>query len=397
MAINLNTNYPGKVTVDANNPNGTFKNRTSDILKDGTPFEKAWASDVWGFLSHILSEGGVSPNGAEENETNSQYYDTLAALIGRIGVQWDVEDLQIDYTGNADVNATFKSISLLDDNYIPKFLRNKDLTWTMPTDLEAGTSEKNTTWYDMWLDSDETLILAPRLTGTCDSTVSGFLADSTATFLTDLVHAGDIAQNIATGQITTCLADAAAQGQVAVVDNIFTSGDDYQIIKLSPVGLGANKERIGMVFNNASGNFDNTGYLRPELQKVQRYYENGPYGDDFSTSGTNWTSDEVEVDLFQVLDEAQLPAWKLSNFTAEGSLSIAATTFTLTISGITTIARNQKVGLYHLNAAGNIISFCYAPPSGNTILMSTTGGSVSLLIYKGELNLLSKPTWGTRS
>ncbi len=251
MAKKLEVLYPGKTDVDGNNQFGTFKNRTSDTLKDGTPYEKGWASDVWGFLAHILKKAVVTPSGAEENETVSQYYDALEGLVGRRDVKFESEDLLIDLKTTETVDVNAKRLSLLDSNFIPKFINDLDVTFTMPTDLEAGTSEKPSHNYGLWLDSDENLRLVPDLTGSTDSTVAGFLADSAATLLTDLVKAGDIARNRTTGIKTTISVDAVANGQVAVTDDIFTSGDSYEIIKLSPEGLGANRERVGSAFNDS--------------------------------------------------------------------------------------------------------------------------------------------------
>jgi len=262
MAKDLSALYPGKIDIDGNNPNGTFKNRTSDALKDGTPYEKGWASDVWGFLAHILKKAVISPNGAEENEVNSQYYDALEGLVGRRKVVFETDDLIINAINSTQATASFARLSLLDSNFIPKFLNDKSLTWTMPGDLESGTSEKSSHWYGMWTDSDENLRLVPDLTGMADSTIAGSLADSTAIFLTDLVHDGDIVYNLTQLTKTKASADAAAEGQFTLDDDIFTSGDDYKIVKMSPEGLGENRERVGAASNNGSSDFDNSTYAQ---------------------------------------------------------------------------------------------------------------------------------------
>jgi len=75
---NLSTLYPGKVTVDANNPDGTFKNEvTPGVSNDGTPLEEQWQQDIWGWIAHLLNKVTVAPNGAQENEATSQIYDAL--------------------------------------------------------------------------------------------------------------------------------------------------------------------------------------------------------------------------------------------------------------------------------------------------------------------------------
>ena len=78
---NLSAIYPGKVTIDGNNPDGTFKNETTpDVSDDGTPNDEKWAQDMWGFFAHILNKVSVSPNGVQENEATSQIYDALESV-----------------------------------------------------------------------------------------------------------------------------------------------------------------------------------------------------------------------------------------------------------------------------------------------------------------------------
>ncbi len=340
MAKNLSTLYPGKIDIDANNPNGTFKNRTSDALKDGTPYEKGWGSDVWGFLSHILKKALVSPSGAEENETNSQYYDALEGLVGRRAVKFESEDLIINAINNTQAIASFKRLSLLDSNFIPKFLNDKNLTWNMPADLEAGTSEKASHNYGMWVDSDEVLRFVPDLTGTTDSTVAGSIADSTATWLTDLVHDGDIVYNLTTLQKTKASADAAAEGQFTLEDDIFTSGDSYKIVKMSPEGLGENRERIGAAYNNGSSNFDDSTYT----QIQERKFYSVVAGDfTITSSGTGWATVDSIAEPYQVNDWTGLGVWKLF-FAFHGTTTAVVANPTITLSGITAkTGVNQQV------------------------------------------------------
>jgi len=104
MAKILKDEYPGKVVIDANNPNGTFKNRTDDILKDGTPLEKAWTSDIWGFFSHLLNLASVVADGSEENEAASQY---MAAFLNIFYTQAQVDtEIDNDISTHAAVTST---------------------------------------------------------------------------------------------------------------------------------------------------------------------------------------------------------------------------------------------------------------------------------------------------
>lgn len=385
MAKKLEVLYPGKTDVDANNQFGTFKNRTSDALKDGTPYEKGWASDVWGFLSHILKKAVVIPSGAEENETNSQYYDALEGLFGRRAVKFESEDLIINVQSNTTVDVDAKRLSLLDSNFIPKFLNDLDLTFTMPTDLEAGTSEKASHWYGIWIDSDLNQRLVPDLTGSADSTVGGFLADSTATLLTDLVHAGDIVYNLTDLTQTTVSADAVAEGQVALTDDIFTSGEDYKIVKMSPDGLGANRERIGAAYNNSGSNLDNSTYT--QIQEKKFYSEAA--GDFTVTGPTGWATAQALLTPYQTNDWTGEGLWWL-NFDINGNFTSGAVA-DINISGI--IFSPQRAAITFSNVTG----------SEDTIIANTVASSGDLVArfatattgaaYSGNVALTSKPTF----
>lgn len=340
MAINLNTSYPGKVTVDGNNPNGTFKNRTSDVLKDGTPYEKKWSSDVWGFLSHILGLASVSPSGAEENETNSQYYDALDGLLGRRKVEFETSrDLVFNFDNSTQATATFSRMSLLDSDFIPKFLTDKSLTWDIESAgvLEPGTSEKASHIYGCWVDSDENLVMAPDLTGTADSFISGKLADSAATFLTDLVHAGDIVYNLDDLTKTTAASDSVAEGLVVLNDNIFPLGsENYKIVKMSPVGLGDNRERLGSVSNNSGSDLDDSFYT--QIQK-EKDYTGGEPGDgkefDVTSDPAITSLTRAKAYIRQTNDWTGKGTWKINFNVAFNVASAARTRCIMTILGVT--------------------------------------------------------------
>jgi len=98
MAHILKDIYPGLVTIDENNPDGTFKNRTNGILKDGTPFERRWASDLWGFATHLLNKALIIPDGSEENINNSQIFDAIQYLIALYNDLYLKEYIPPDFT-----------------------------------------------------------------------------------------------------------------------------------------------------------------------------------------------------------------------------------------------------------------------------------------------------------
>ena len=384
MARKLEVLYPGKTVVDVNNQFGTFKNRTSDILKDGTPYERGWATDVWGFLAHILNKAGIIPDSNEENETDSQYYDALEGLVGRRAVDFETKDLIINVQSVATVDADAKRISLLDSDYIPKYLDDFDQTWTMPTDLESGVSEEASTTYGLWVDSDLNLRLVGDIESVTDGTTAGKLVDSAAIFLTKLVHAGDIAYNLTTKQKTTVSVDATLEGEVSVVDDIFVSGDDYKTVKMSPEGLGENRERLGSAFNNSGSDFDDSHYT--QIQENKSYSE----ADNDFTIGTI-TPLFSEITVYQVNDWAGKGSWKIAG-SAYGTISTAARTgVTVAISGVIS-SNNQGISATSNGSAAYIQLAQFSNASGN---MDIQHANISTSNYRFgfESKVTKKPTF----
>jgi len=92
----LSTIYPGKIIIDANNPDGTFKNEvTPGVSGDGTPLEEQWQQDAWGWVAHLLNKVSVSPNGAQENELNSQIYDAIETAVRNLFLIYDAANTYI--------------------------------------------------------------------------------------------------------------------------------------------------------------------------------------------------------------------------------------------------------------------------------------------------------------
>lgn len=86
MAINPSTKYPTQViTSDPDWPYAKAKNETALGLKNGTPLEEAWVSDVWGFLQSLLVRAGITPDGNADRVGASQYMDALDQRFGMTG------------------------------------------------------------------------------------------------------------------------------------------------------------------------------------------------------------------------------------------------------------------------------------------------------------------------
>lgn len=81
MALNLTTQYPGKIdTTDANYPYGKAQNITTPGDGTGTPWEAALLNDVFGFQQALLKSAGIVPSGAADKVTASQYLQALTEI-----------------------------------------------------------------------------------------------------------------------------------------------------------------------------------------------------------------------------------------------------------------------------------------------------------------------------
>ena len=74
-----------------------------------------------------------------------------------------------------------------------------DETYDIGTDLMSGTSEKASTWYQIWLSATDagviTRMLVPDIASTADGNTANKLIDSAADFVTDKIAVGDILYN----------------------------------------------------------------------------------------------------------------------------------------------------------------------------------------------------------
>lgn len=233
-------------------------------------------------LEHIMLQGvTVDLNGQDlllgENQRGElKYSGNVSIMSGTIQLidvdlsyeEFRTENLKIDVATTSTISVSADSISFFNKSTIPTKIFNVAETFNMATDLMTGTTEKNDAVYWAWLDSYKNRRLVPDLEGTADGTTPGFLDDSTNTLFGDLATAGDIIYNTTTGQQTRITTTPTANGQdIAVDDDIFTSGDSYIVRILSPEGLGSVRARLGYGVNNPSGNLDDSYYTHAQKKK----------------------------------------------------------------------------------------------------------------------------------
>lgn len=78
-----------RVVIDVNNPNGTFKDETSEGALDGTPLRDLWGSDMWSILERLMAEAGITHNEFPDSQVYCQRYDALIKVIRSVALSWE--------------------------------------------------------------------------------------------------------------------------------------------------------------------------------------------------------------------------------------------------------------------------------------------------------------------
>lgn len=82
MALIPSTTYSGQVDVDATHyPLGKARNISIAGANDGTPLEKNWVNDWWGFQQALLAAASITPSGDADMADASQALQAIQALI----------------------------------------------------------------------------------------------------------------------------------------------------------------------------------------------------------------------------------------------------------------------------------------------------------------------------
>ncbi len=187
----------------------------------------------------------------------------------RRDTDWSAKNLVVEQKTVATIDATAKVLALLNSSGNLAFIDDLDTTFDITTDKMSGTSEKASTWYQLWLSVSVsggavTRMMVPDLTGTADADVSNSLSCSTATFETDLVQPGDELYNLDdntkgyVGAVSSETVLTCVDGDGNALD-LFPDGDeDYVIHMLSPTGLGAFKANIGAGYNDSGSDLESS-------------------------------------------------------------------------------------------------------------------------------------------
>lgn len=337
------------------------------------------AGDSIGGAIRIIQTGSLSilgNRGLSVNSSVSTYSD------------FTTKNLIINVQSNTTVDADADNIVFVDEFGGGKRVDNINHTFDI-ADRMAGTGIKLSTWYQLWLDSEGVGIPVPDLESLTDGTTANKIVDSGATFQTDKVQIGDRVYNL-TDLTQTTVTAIDSETILSLADDIFTSGEDYKIRMLSPVGLGKVKARIGAAFNNSGSNFDDSTYT--QIQEEENYNGTAP-GNDFSvtSSPTVLVLSGAKLWVRQVNDWTGRGFWKL-NFNIRYTVASATrTACVMTIGGIENAAKKQSISASSEQDADQRFSFATA--SASTYVIEHASFTTIGYMWSADIELIRKPTF----
>jgi hypothetical protein len=80
MALVPSAQYPSQVDSDPAYPQGKARNAGTFQDGTGTPLEKSWVNDLWGYLQSLLASAGVTPSGTPDQVGASDYLTATKAV-----------------------------------------------------------------------------------------------------------------------------------------------------------------------------------------------------------------------------------------------------------------------------------------------------------------------------
>lgn len=86
MALIPSSRYPSQVDADGAYPQGKARNASSFQAGDGTPLERDWVNDAWGFFQSLLAAGGISPSGNPDEVGASDYLTATQAVASQVAI-----------------------------------------------------------------------------------------------------------------------------------------------------------------------------------------------------------------------------------------------------------------------------------------------------------------------
>ncbi len=304
--------------------------------------------------------------------------------------EFSTKNLIIDVQSSTTVDVDSDNIVFIDK--YGKTIRNDnvDTTFNITTDLMSGTSEKSSTWYQLWMDNDGVRLMVPDLDGTADSNVTTELRDSGATFQTDLVQAGDVVFNL-TDLTQGVVVSVDSETAITLNADVFPDGnEDYKIRMLSPTGIGGHNARLGAAYNNSSSNLDDSTYTIIQGEKL--YSESAG---DFTVTSNPAVSSMVGATVFvrQTNDWTGIGTWKINYNIQYNVASASRAQCIATLSGIAFKTGVDQAATASCVASSGFIVQQYAQGNAGNIYVNHNPGASTKYAFSGDVYLNSKPTF----
>ena len=266
-------------------------------------------------------------------------------------------------------------------------------SWTPSTDIIGGESGTDSQWLQAWRDSDGLMKLTLCEEGSATGTTTGYLVSSSNTLYSRGAVAGDYLYNMTDLTSTRITTTPTANGQdIAVDDDIFVNGDDYKLVKnTAPSVMGDYAACLGFALQDATPDLIDSGYTKPELQKIITYSQQGG---EYSLSNSGATYYGGTNIIFQTMKFGQTPQWRgiLEAYFEHSSTSSG----TITQTGVTF----KNISTYRqyciLNGNGVYPTENYFVSGGNTIIYALNSATARVYINSPVLYEY-KPAFATRS
>lgn len=92
MAIIPGTRYAAQTDTDSEYPHGKARNAGAYQDGTGTPLEKDWLNDQWGFGQALLEEAGITPSGTPDTAFASQYLEAMRSITALRYAHYNLTD-----------------------------------------------------------------------------------------------------------------------------------------------------------------------------------------------------------------------------------------------------------------------------------------------------------------
>jgi hypothetical protein len=144
MSLNPSTSYPGQIdtTAPADYPYGKAQNESVAGASDGTPLEKAWVNDLWGFLQAVLAAAGITPSGTPDKVGASQYLQGLQLIFAKAFAAYNIGGTDVDDAAlfTLTVNQVSGSFSLASNEVQVPAAGNYEVHVGIPLQVTGGTA-----------------------------------------------------------------------------------------------------------------------------------------------------------------------------------------------------------------------------------------------------------------